>query len=581
MNLNLTNISLPPVAGLPLPGPIRNGPPWVRMNITNINLPPALNRVDRTYLAERLSTIGVNVTWISGEEAPTPKIAWIVRNCSLAPNETWREGGDWLFKTPTLICGCGEWDNNPQSLFSRVFLFMLYAISGSMSFVLCHPRFGGGDVGMGAMSHSSGETSDSEGDETSSDSDDETIVASSRSLSRPKARLWYVDFARFCCVACVVAEHSGGENYTANNVLLVQQWVLPYLYAASGMSFMLSSNSLIAYLARLAMVFCVGVGFNWFADFAIGREWLTDFGNTIFQMAYVVVLMGLAVCTEPLRKAFRWRQRHSFRAKLPMCLKLSLFFFYVPLAIGGFAWYLTGDTTMKSIAWLTGVQGTGMQVMQDLPLLLAECGGLGVICSMCVAVGSSGWIFWILLVVVMAQQTWIPYRRGGHPFDGDIYLLGMIVYIWPMKGKELIAQLIRDYWPVGLMFGMLLAMPHVEGRCDLDPLNTWWERMRFRGLEAALLVLFLSGAISVNDPCRIMSWLNMWALYAYCSHVAWARLLPVPWGAVFTYVQIVPFLVLAYYDAQKQRKVKRENGELLCHEDHEEIGSQDEGPHRS
>lgn len=570
--MNLNNISLLP--DLLAVTSTTTLEPWP----ANVYLPPALNRVNRTVLADTLRSMGINVTW-NDEPPPTPKIDWIVRNCSLAPNKTWREGGNWLFKTPTLICGCGEWDNSPQSTFSKVFLLLLYVTLGSLSVVLCHPRFGGGDVGMGAARPSSGETSGSDEDETSSESSDEIDVGSLRNAPKPKTRLWFLDFARVSCIWCVVAEHSGGENYTANNVFLVQQWVLPYLYTVSGISFMLSSAPLTSLLLKLTILFFIGVGFNLFADHLIGRDWQSDFGNTIFQMAYVVVLMALAICLEPIRKALRWRQRRSFKAKPPKCLKLGLIFFYVPLAAAGFGWYLLGSEGMEDLD-LGSMQGTGLQVLSYLPLLMAQCGGLGVICSLSIAVGSSRWTFWILLVIVMAQQIWIPYRRGGHPFDGDLYLLGMMAYSWPMKGKELIQKVIHGYWPLLFAMALTWAMPHVEGRCDLDPMNTWWERMRFYSLEASLLILLFSDAISPRDPYEIMNYLNMWALFAYCSHVAWARLFPVPFGGVFTYLSIVPFVIFGMRAHFKQKQVHKDNGELLSDEYRADFHSQDEGPHR-
>jgi len=464
-----------------------------------------------------------------------------------------------------LICGCGEWDNNSLTVFSRVFLFLLYTIAGAVGVALCHPRFGGGDVGVGAVRPSwrtSNDSSDSDEDVTSSDSDNESGAANSRSLhSKPATRLWYVDFARIACVACVVAEHSGGENYTANNVLLVQQWVLPYLYAASGISYMLSSVGLMGYLLRLAAVFCIGVMFNWAADHIKGAGF--NAGMSIFQMAYVVVLMCLAIGWEPIRKALRWRQRHSLKAKIPPCLKWSFWFLYLPLCLGGFFVFLSGETMcLRGLQWIQALRGTGMGAVAELPLLTAQVGGLGVICCLSIAVGTSGWLFWILLFVIMVQQMAIPYKRGFHPFDGDLYLLAMINYAWPMKGKNLIVHLIQNYWPVWMVTLMIWTMPHVHGRCDLDPLNTWWERMRFRGLTAALLVLFFSGAMSTGDPYGVIKWMNMWALYAYCTHVAWARLLPVPWGAAFTYGCLVPFLMFAYRDWHRKKQVKRDSAEL-------------------
>jgi hypothetical protein len=263
-----------------------------------------------------------------------------------------------------------------------------------------------------------------------------------------------------------------------------------------------------------------------------------------------------------------------------VCIKLSFWFFYVPLALGGFAWFLSGNDATKNLPGVQSMRGTGVTVVDQFPLLLAQSGSLAVIIILCVWVGSSGWVFWTLLVIVMAELTFIPYKKGFHPFMGDIYLLGMIAHAWPMKGREIIVKHIRAYWPPMVVLLMILMIPHVKGRCDLNPLNTWWERMRFRSLEAALLVFFLSGAMNPWDPLGIIPWMNLWALYAYCVHVFWARLLPVPLGAVVTYLGAVPFLILAYRDWRK-RKLNGDNGELLIHESKEEAERQCERPHRS
>mmetsp|Transcript_56531 Transcript_56531/g.131732 ORF Transcript_56531/g.131732 Transcript_56531/m.131732 type:complete len:237 (-) Transcript_56531:143-853(-) len=44
-----------------------------------------------------------------------------------------------------------------------------------------------------------------------------------------KERLWHLDYARIACVACVVAEHTGGTMHTHFNVFFVLQWAVPAL----------------------------------------------------------------------------------------------------------------------------------------------------------------------------------------------------------------------------------------------------------------------------------------------------------------------------------------------------------------
>jgi len=169
----------------------------------------------------------------------------------------------------------------------------------------------------------------------------------------------------------------------------------------------------------------------------------------------------------------------------------------------------------------------------------------------------------------MAQQIWVPYRSFAHPFRVDLYILGMVAHAWSMKGKDIIVHVFQKYWML-FLFGLWLAStPHVIGRCDLDPMDTWWERMRFRGIEAVLIVLFLSGAMHCDDPYGMMGWLNMWSLWAFCTHVAAERLLPVPLGVCVTFASMVPFLMLALRDRQSQRQAERDNCERLCHDEQE------------
>lgn len=256
---------------------------------------------------------------------------------------------------------------------------------------------------------------------------------------------------------------------------------------------------------------------------------------------------------------------------------------YLPLVIIGFGWYLSGNNAMHYVK-LESMEDTGMKALHKLPLLCAQYGGYGVIICSSIAVGSSGWTFWILLAIVMANHIWIPYDRGGSPFDGDIYILGMMAYAWPMKGRERVKKVIRSYLPVLIVAACLFGVPHAEGRCDLHPLNTWWERLRFRFVESALLILLFSDAISPKDPYGLMGYLNMWALFAYCSHVAWARLFPIPFGAVFTYLNVVPFLVFGMRANHRQRQLRKGNGELLSEEyssdEYQDTDGQHGGAHR-
>ncbi|CAD7926393.1 unnamed protein product [Amoebophrya sp. A120] len=116
-----------------------------------------------------------------------------------------------------------------------------------------------------------------------------------------KPRLYHLDYGRILAVACVVTEHCGSKEYSRRNTGFVLHWVLPFLYGISGYCFMLSRAGLVGYLGRLSVLFCAGVGLNWLADVWNGN-YNETWKNTIFQMAFVLMLMAMAVLLYPLKK---------------------------------------------------------------------------------------------------------------------------------------------------------------------------------------------------------------------------------------------------------------------------------------
>merc|ERR1711933_138093 len=103
------------------------------------------------------------------------------------------------------------------------------------------------------------------------------------------------------------------------------------------------------------------------------------------------------------------------------------------------------------------------------------------------------------------------------------------------------------------MFAILfVSQPTAKGRCDRFPLKTTWQRFRFYSIECVVLIVFCSSALRCGDPYGVAGWLGNWALWAYCFHVAWHRLLPQPWAAIFTFACIPLFYLLDVW--QKMRK---------------------------
>eukprot|EP00391_Amoebophrya_sp_Ameob2_P011414 CAMPEP_0178987156 /NCGR_PEP_ID=MMETSP0795-20121207/3106_1 /TAXON_ID=88552 /ORGANISM="Amoebophrya sp., Strain Ameob2" /LENGTH=831 /DNA_ID=CAMNT_0020678303 /DNA_START=103 /DNA_END=2598 /DNA_ORIENTATION=- len=134
-----------------------------------------------------------------------------------------------------------------------------------------------------------------------------TSITSAKSSVAPCAetrakrpREYHLDYGRILAVACVVTEHCGSREYSRRNVGFVLHWVLPFLYVISGYCFSLSKAGWCAYSSRLALLFCVGTGLNWLADVANGVYDAT-WKNTIYQFAFVVMLLGMAVVSGPLR----------------------------------------------------------------------------------------------------------------------------------------------------------------------------------------------------------------------------------------------------------------------------------------
>eukprot|EP00434_Breviolum_minutum_P033191 symbB.v1.2.029368.t1/scaffold3207.1/size61170/4 len=163
---------------------------------------------------------------------------------------------------------------------------------------------------------------------------------------------------------------------------------------------------------------------------------------------------------------------------------------------------------------------------------------------------------WILILLSYTTHAMIPYNKGGHPLSPDLFLIGMVTYQWPLKYKARVASIWQSYWAIFLAAVLLCSMPSVSGRCDLHPLNTVWERCRFRLVEVVLVTGLVTGAFHADDPHDVTPWMNLWSLYAYCFHVAWARMLPKPYGALLTYGSIPLF-----YASHAMRRRRRDQGD--------------------
>mmetsp|Transcript_42692 Transcript_42692/g.117812 ORF Transcript_42692/g.117812 Transcript_42692/m.117812 type:complete len:536 (-) Transcript_42692:82-1689(-) len=453
-------------------------------------------------------------------------------------------GMDWLYHASSGSCENvnHKWDIPPWTLFPRLFLPLLHTVFGIVAACLCHrarlsreERFDS-DCSKAAESEINGSIGPVR---QLRNSVDLQVMAT-------RKRLWHLDYARVICIACTVAEHSGGEAYSRKNIAWVQQWVLPYLYIISGMSWMLSGGTLVGYQLRLSAIFLVGLIANFLADWVRAEPFSLD---TVYQMAYVPVLMLMSLCTFPLRAALRWRRNNPGASAASWIKAWTIFFAFlmvVPYVFFWVAWPYSSPkcsgpqrcevlkaNSVRSEAFLASLPPAGTQLFACIVCCLAACWA-----------GCSGWLGWILLTECYVFRILIPYNRGPHAVNADLFVFGLVIQKWSLQKHLATTQVIQEYWPLLVLLLLFLTLPDAMGRCDLHPMSTTWERLRFYVIEFMLIAAFGSGSMNTSDSLGVTGWLGAWALYAYCFHVAWDRLLPRPYGAVLTYISAIVIFAL-------------------------------------
>eukprot|EP00928_Gymnodinium_smaydae_P072635 TRINITY_DN5596_c0_g1_i2.p1 TRINITY_DN5596_c0_g1~~TRINITY_DN5596_c0_g1_i2.p1 ORF type:complete len:458 (+),score=9.96 TRINITY_DN5596_c0_g1_i2:39-1376(+) len=419
--------------------------------------------------------------------------------------------GDWLYQVTTRRCQNGDWDNTPASLGSAIFFLCWFALA--VAAVLVTHRWA----------------------PTASDVD----LADDAKPTSSRKRVHYLDYMRVMAVACVVSEHSGGDICSDRNVGFVLHWVLPYLYMTSGICFMLSSSPLWRYQLRLFLVFVAGVGANRIADMINGIEFNGRFGLTIFQMAYVVALMVLAVISEPLRRGFKgtWSGTECIKVKYVNAVLAAI---YLSCTVYALICMFQGQTEVPIFDQSFWV-GLATPFKENSTVLgVTICGTLS-LCSLSAYLGHNDLLGWILLGYVYVPRVIAPFNWVGFSHLIQLYLIGVVIECRHLRGQQALREFIRAYWPIGVAACLLLSMPAMSGRCDSLPPDTYWERFRFYSVELAFTLALLSGALESADPYGALGWLCKWALYAYCFHEAWQRICARPWGAVLTYSSSILF----------------------------------------
>jgi hypothetical protein len=313
---------------------------------------------------------------------------------------------------------------------------------------------------------------------------------------------------------------------------------------------MMSRAPFATYFARYTAVFVVGVVCNIIGD-AVGQrpEWYLDFGNTIFQMFYVVFIMVLSFCCWPLRSALR-SEADPFGGGVLCCdlpERLACLCLYGGIFIGSYTCYLLGlDVTFlvggleEGGAWSAYI----VDVFLNLFHIIAHSFGFATLVSLHVFLRRKpdGWLTWLLLAYIYVPVILFPSKMAYGPQMIMLYLLGFVARCFPFAGSEGYARDVRSYSVLIIVMLTSISMPELLGRCDIYPPLTMWERFRSYFLEAFLATVLLTGAVSASDPHGLLRPLGWWALIAFCTHVMLARILPTPFGAVVEYALIPIFI---------------------------------------
>ena len=410
-----------------------------------------------------------------------------------------------------------------------------------------------------------------------------------------KARWVFLDVARIVCVVCVVTEHSGGTEYSHNNSLFVTEWVLQFLFTISGICFMMSKASFGTYMVRYSAVFFFGVACNVIGDAIARPGWYNDLGNTVFQMFYVVFLIACSACAWPLRTAMRGED-DPFGGGHSLCGlsdRLAAVLLYNSIFFVSFVLYVCGVDVSGLIEALLSDHAQWSTAFADVMLnifyIVSHIFSIAALASLHIYLRRTpasaevlSWIFFVIIYLPIvlfptpmayAPQCalpcgpWIasPLPRAAPPASLNVFLtrvvrclrravttcagvmlyaLGLYVSTHHFYGHATIRETVMAYWLFFLVMMLSVSMPDLRGRCDRYPPDTLWERFRWYVVEALLQLGLLTRTFSAADPMDLNDSLGWWALWAFCAHVMFARTLPVPYGAVTTYLTVIPFLVV-------------------------------------
>ena len=370
------------------------------------------------------------------------------------------------------------------------------------------------------------------------------------SKTKEAARWDMLDAVRVGAIVAVVCEHSTGTAYSAHNTGFCTMMVIPWLFVVSGIGFGMSKSGPATYFGRLGIVFVVGIGCNLVGD-VLGRPgWQDDLGDTIYQMFYVIGITLFALATWPLKKAMRAPAAEDGAYSWPTCALIAYTLVWGGLAgafLAGVQLVPNDDHDGGRVAqagWATHMA----PLLNNWFFMSAHTSGFLVLVALHRVLDRAvnGALPWLLICYIYIPRVLIPVAFQLAPMMFFFYMLGLVILHHPFAGQERIMEIGRAYWFLVITFMIVFSVPDLLGRCDMYPATTLWERIRWDFDELLLSIALLTRVLHASDPLRIMAPLNYWALFAFVSHVMFARALNTPsFGAAIEFA-LMPVFVLAW-----------------------------------
>mmetsp|Transcript_10988 Transcript_10988/g.19882 ORF Transcript_10988/g.19882 Transcript_10988/m.19882 type:complete len:468 (-) Transcript_10988:33-1436(-) len=389
-------------------------------------------------------------------------------------------------------------------------------------------------------------------------------------ISKAKGgRAYFLDATRIFCVGLVVIDH-GAPSYSKWNTLYVQNWGLQLIFLTCGASLGFSSGGYCHYMSRLSLYVLVGVLCNWTAWIATGKDWRSDPWNVVFQMWFVVGLMGYSSLLWPLKLLFT---RMSDATKGPLfkpnvetasafvgvCLLVSVccltdfasrfgqhLLDTLPVINADTQKISGGADDMTGFAyWFGGAQGSDnmKSVVKSLALSIRSI--LVVLVAAVWFPKSQAYLGWFLLFHMYGCRiaSWYP-APGDRLCHGlDLVLLGLTCWAFGLKWRRQLSTWAARYWFIPLIFCALAWRPGTSVRFDSKPPEAFAMRWRMQTIEFVIITMWLLAAERWFDA-RIftedrLNFMNNWALFAFMAHKAVHIVAPPPLNWFFI-VGLIP-----------------------------------------